>query len=153
MTRILFLLLTWSICLHVPRLTCCHVQITSFLVFFIWVLWPFKTQDCFTHFQQSGWLDSLGLYVLFNSISVISRWWKGEHEGLCAMKGHLDSERTLWVSNQRPHDPKCEGSGWKKGDQSPVKLTWPPTNRTLVSHVTQVMYVWGRRGGGRVCKT
>ena len=29
----------------------------------------------------------------FNSISVISRWWKGEHERLCAMKRRLASGR------------------------------------------------------------
>ena len=34
-----------------------------------------------------------GLYILYNSISVISEEWKGKHEGLCAMKHHLGSER------------------------------------------------------------
>ena len=34
-------------------------------------------------------------FVLFNSISVISGRWKGEHEWLYAMKRHLDLERIL----------------------------------------------------------
>ena len=36
-------------------------------------------------------MGELGFYVLFNSISVISRRWKGEHERLCAMKRRLGS--------------------------------------------------------------
>ena len=36
-----------------------------------------------------------GFYVPFNSISVISGRWKGEHERLCAMKHRLDSGR-IW---------------------------------------------------------
>ena len=34
-------------------------------------------------------MDELGFYV--NSISVISRRWKGKHERLCAMKRRLGS--------------------------------------------------------------
>ena len=40
-----------------------------------------------------GWMDDLGVYVLFSRISVISGPWKGEHERLCAMKRHLGSNR------------------------------------------------------------
>ena len=36
-----------------------------------------------------------GFYIPFNSISVISGWWKGEHERLCAMKRHLGFGRNL----------------------------------------------------------
>ena len=36
-----------------------------------------------------GMMDGLGFYMLFNSISVILGQWKGEHEGLCAMKCRL----------------------------------------------------------------
>ena len=32
------------------------------------------------------WMDELGFYVPFNSISVISGQWKGEYERLCAKK-------------------------------------------------------------------
>ena len=40
-----------------------------------------------------GWMDELRVLHPFNSISVISRWWKGEHERLCAMKRCLGSRR------------------------------------------------------------
>ena len=53
--------------------------------------------------KHIGWMDGLGLCVLFNSISVISGWWKGEYEGLCTMKCHLGSaQRDL---NLGPLDP------------------------------------------------
>ena len=40
--------------------------------------------------HTDGWF---GAYILFNSISVISGYWKGEYEGLCTMKRCLGSER------------------------------------------------------------
>ena len=40
----------------------------------------------------NGWMDELRFNVPFNSISFISGRWKGEHEKVCAMKRHLDSE-------------------------------------------------------------
>ena len=44
-------------------------------------------------YLMHGWMDELGFYVPFNSISVISRRWKGEHERLCAMKRRLGPGR------------------------------------------------------------
>ena len=38
-------------------------------------------------------MDELRCHIPYNSISVISGWCKGEHEGLCAMKCHLGLER------------------------------------------------------------
>ena len=38
-------------------------------------------------------MDELGFLRPFNSISVISRRWEGEHERLCAMKRRLGSGR------------------------------------------------------------
>ena len=35
------------------------------------------------------WMDDLGLYILFNSISVISGQWAGDNERLCAMESFL----------------------------------------------------------------
>ena len=40
-----------------------------------------------------GWMDKLWFYVPFNSISIISGRWKGEHESLCEMKRSLGSDR------------------------------------------------------------
>ena len=30
-----------------------------------------------------GWMNGLELNIFFNNISVIARWWKGDHEVLC----------------------------------------------------------------------
>ena len=35
---------------------------------------------------ELGWIDDLRFYVLFNSISVKSGRWVGDHERLCAME-------------------------------------------------------------------
>ena len=55
--------------------------------------------------MMDGWVRVLRP---FNSISVISRRWEGEHERLCAMKRRLGSEesRLQRDSNPRPRDPK-----------------------------------------------
>ena len=49
-------------------------------------------RDPLTYTIQSWWMDEL-FCVLFNTISVISRRWKGEHERLCAKKRRLGSGR------------------------------------------------------------
>ena len=38
-------------------------------------------------------MDDLQFYVLFNSISVISRWWVGDNERLCSMELCLPLKR------------------------------------------------------------
>ena len=54
------------------------------------------------------WMDCLWFYILFNSISVISGLWKGEHEGLCAMKCCLGWERILLPVGFKPETPWSE---------------------------------------------
>ena len=49
--------------------------------------------------------DELGVYVSFNSITVISRPWKGEHERLCAVKRRLGSERSSTPTGFEPVTP------------------------------------------------
>ena len=49
-----------------------------------------------------GWMDELGFYVPFNSISVISGRRKGEDEKLCAMKRCLGLERILLLAGFEP---------------------------------------------------
>ena len=51
---------------------------------------------------MNGWMDELGFY---NSISVISRRWKGEHEKLCAMKRRLGSGRISPPAGFEPATP------------------------------------------------
>ena len=56
-----------------------------------------------------GWMDGrkdeLRVLHPFNSISVISRQWEGEHERLCAMKHRLGSERILPPAGFEPATP------------------------------------------------
>ena len=45
-------------------------------------------------YRYLWWMDEIGFFLRpFNSISVISRRWEGEHERLCAMKRRLGSGR------------------------------------------------------------
>ena len=50
-------------------------------------------------------MDELGFYVHFNSISVISRQWNGEHERLCATKRLLGSGRISPTAGFEPATP------------------------------------------------
>ena len=54
---------------------------------------------------MDGWVRVLRP---FNSISVISRRWKGEHERLCAMKCHLGSGRISPPAGFKPATPWSE---------------------------------------------
>ena len=47
-------------------------------------------------------MDELGFYLPFKSISVLSGRWKGEHEGLCAMKRCLGLEGILPLAGFEP---------------------------------------------------
>ena len=60
---------------------------------------------CFTVILMDGWVRVLRP---FNSISVISRRWKGEHERLCAMKRRLGLGRISPPAGfeLRPREPK-----------------------------------------------
>ena len=50
-------------------------------------------------------MDKLGIYVSFNSISVISEELKGKHERLRAMKRLLGSERISPAAGFEPGAP------------------------------------------------
>ena len=51
-----------------------------------------------------GWMDDLPFYVLYNSVSVISRQWEVDNERLCAVELHswLRRFRLEWGSNLVP---------------------------------------------------
>ena len=76
---------------------------------------------------------SSGFYVPFNSISVISGRWKGEHERLCAMKCRLCSGR---ISPQAGFEPATRWSetwtAWKPNLR--------PTTLPLFSNLTRGSY-------------
>ena len=57
---------------------------------------------------SDGWMDELGILRPFNSISVISRRWKGEHERLCAMKRRSGSGRISPPVGFQPATPWSE---------------------------------------------
>ena len=58
---------------------------------------------------DQGWMDGWVRFLRpFNSISVISRWWKGEHERLCAMKHRLGSGRISPPAGFEPATPWSE---------------------------------------------
>ena len=42
---------------------------------------------------EKEWMNDLGFYVLFNSISVITGQWADDNEWLCAMESYLRSTR------------------------------------------------------------
>ena len=50
-------------------------------------------------------MNELGFYVSFNSTSVISEGWMGEHERVCAMKRLLGSERISPAAGFEPGVP------------------------------------------------
>ena len=47
-------------------------------------------------------MDDLQIYILLNSISVISRHWAGVNEKLCAMEPHLQLKRALPMVGLEP---------------------------------------------------
>ena len=76
---------------------------------------------------------SSGFYVPFNSISVISGRWKGEHERLCAMKCRLCSGR---ISPQAGFEPATRWS--EVGTARKPNLR--PTTLPLFSNLTPGSY-------------
>ena len=80
-----------------PRWTYFQVSGTS-----LWYIYFFKT--CIRVWMD-GWIRVLRP---FNSISVISRRWKGEHERLCAMKRRLGSGRISPPAGFEPATPWSE---------------------------------------------
>ena len=81
---------------------------------------------------SDGWMSS-GFYVPFNSISVVSGRWKGEHERLCAMKCRLCSGR---ISPQAGFEPATRWS--EVGTARKPNLR--PTTLPLFSNLTHGSY-------------
>ena len=77
---------------------------------------------------MDGWVRVLRL---FNSISVISRRWKGEHERLCAMKCRLVREESRL---QRDSNPRPEvGSANRSATRTLLSLKMSKTSSILGS--------------------
>ena len=45
--------------------------------------------------MTDGWMDDLQIYILFNSVSVISGQWEVDNERLCAMELRLRLRRLV----------------------------------------------------------
>ena len=72
----------------------------------VWILCSSSLCSGMTYGRKmDGWVRVLHP---FNSISVISRWWKGEHERLCAMKHRLGSGRISPPMGFEPVTPWSE---------------------------------------------
>ena len=81
---------------------CTFHQKFGFIISNIW----FETSF---HNSFGKWMDgSVRVLRPFNSISVISRRWKGEHERLCAMKRRLGSGRISPPAGFEPASPWTE---------------------------------------------
>ena len=61
-----------------------------------------KIMCCSTFHTMDGWMEDLRLYVLFNSILVISGRWLDDNERLCAMELRLRLERFLSQAGIEP---------------------------------------------------
>ena len=66
---------------------------------------PLKWKMDFSNFcMDRRWMDELGFYICFNSNSVISGWWKGEHERLCENEALFRFAKNLassWIPGAR----------------------------------------------------
>ena len=88
----------------------------------------YTRKDIFTWYFLTGYLDSEAFQYLkwmdgwvrvlhpFNSISVISRRWKGEHERLCAMRCRLGSGRISPPAGFEPATPWFEVGGANRSE-------------------------------------
>ena len=81
--------------------------------------------------RMDGWVRVLHP---FNSISVISRRWKGEHERLCAMKRRLGSGRISPPAGFEPLTLWSEVGSTNRTDASPSEEQLVPFFTTLVCH-------------------
>ena len=67
----------------------------------------------------AGWMDNLGFYVLFNSISVISGRWISDSEMLYTMAPGLRSER--FASQAGIELETARSEGYERSTQSRLK--------------------------------
>ena len=105
----------------------CHVLFKQMhTMLFVSALW----KKCVA--KSDGWMSS-GFYVPFNSISVISGRWKGEHERLCAMKCCLCSGR---ISPQAGFEPATRWSEVRTARKPKLR----PTTLPLFSNLTRGSY-------------
>ena len=106
---------------------------------------------CTIGLNHWGWMDGwVRVLRPFNSISVISRRWKGEHERLCAMKPIQvwEESRLKGDSNARPRELKSgaltarpRGRFWIMGEDVAALLGWIMGKMSYLHYWTKS---WGR---------
>ena len=94
-----------------------HCDLYSMVQWFCLISWRL-----FDAWWMDGWVRVLRP---FNSISVILRWWKGEHERLCAVKCRLGSGRISPPAGFEPATPWSEvGSANRSATQTLLFDAW-----------------------------
>ena len=92
---------------------------------------------------MDGWVRVLRP---FNSISVISRRWKGEHERLCAMKRRLGSGRISPPAGFEPATPWSEvGSANRSATRTLLKVL----GKGILTNMSLASYFWNL---GKQCR-
>ena len=83
-------------------------------------------------------MDELGFYIPFNSSSVIAEQWKGEYEGLCAMKHCLGSERISPSAEFQPESPSFKARSANRSNMQniPTPDRISPSTQSLANYVT-----------------
>ena len=84
-------------------------------------------------------MHGLRFYVPLNSISVISQPWMGEHEGLCAMKCRLGSERMSPRAGFKHDIP------WSTVGSTNPSSTWhffTVWSHEQLQHVSLMLLIW-----------
>ena len=59
--------------------------------------------------SYNNWMDDLQVYVIFNSISVISGRWSDDNERLCAMESRLRLKRSSPQAGLEPTTARSVG--------------------------------------------
>ena len=98
----------------------------------------------FIHAWMDGWVRVLRP---FNSISVISRRWKGEHERLCAMKRRLGSGRISPPAGFEPATPWSEVGSANRSATRTLRLFMQTTKIDQTGHMPRLIWVFARRTG------
>ena len=88
--------------------------------------------------KMDGWVRVLRP---FNSISVISRRWKGEHERLCAMKRRLGSGRISPPAGFEPVTPWSEVA-WGKRAAEYFEFGVCPSHKYIHIHVSKIPCIY-----------
>ena len=125
------------------RLICIFVVRTGQKQVFLW-----QGSYCISE-KQRLWMDGwVSVLHPFNSISVISRRWKGEHERLCAMKRRLGSGR---ISPSEGFEPETPWSEVGSANCSAMRTLHQRLWQACADAKSNTLFRWYRFRFGVVC--